>query len=73
MAVIAKDGLEAGNWIGMGVSLLVPFCFAMQTLTLRRYRAVDMTPAICVGGVMAFVDSGLAGYIFQGAAALMCR
>ena len=65
MTVIANDGLEAGNWIGMAVSLLVPFCFAMQTLTLRRYRAVDMTPAICVGGVMAFVGAGFAGYFFQ--------
>jgi drug/metabolite transporter, DME family len=65
MTVIAKDGLQSGNWIGMGVSLLVPFCFAMQTLTLRRYRAVDMTPAICVGGAIAFVGAGFAGYFFQ--------
>jgi drug/metabolite transporter, DME family len=65
MTVIAKDGLEAGNWLGMAVSLIVPFCFAMQTLTLRRYRAVDMTPAICIGGAMAFVGAGFAGYFFQ--------
>ena len=65
MAVIAKDGLEAGNWLGIAVSLLVPFCFAMQTLTLRRYRAVDMTPAICLGGAMAFFGAGFAGYFFQ--------
>jgi drug/metabolite transporter, DME family len=65
MTVIAKDGLESGNWIGIGVSLLVPFCFAMQTLTLRRYRAVDMTPAICVGGALAFLGAGGAGYFFQ--------
>jgi drug/metabolite transporter, DME family len=65
MTVIAKDGLDSGNWIGIAVSLLVPFCFAMQTLTLRRYRAVDMTPAICVGGVLAFLGAGFAGYFFQ--------
>jgi drug/metabolite transporter, DME family len=65
MAVIARDGLEAGNWLGIAVSLLVPFCFAMQTLTLRRYRAFDMTPAICVGGAMAFLGAGVAGYVFQ--------
>jgi drug/metabolite transporter, DME family len=65
MTVIAKDGLEAGNWLGIGVSLLVPFCFAMQTLTLRRYRAFDMTPAICVGGAMAFLGAGFCGYLFQ--------
>jgi drug/metabolite transporter, DME family len=65
MTVIAKDGLEAGNWLGIGVSLLVPFCFAMQTLTLRRYRAFDMTPAICVGGAMAFLGAGFFGFLFQ--------
>jgi drug/metabolite transporter, DME family len=65
MTVIAKDGLEAGHWLGMAVSLLVPFCFAMQTLTLRRYRAFDMTPAICVGGLIAFVGAGFAGLFFQ--------
>jgi drug/metabolite transporter, DME family len=65
MGVIAWDGLGAGNVAGILVSLLVPFCFAMQTLTLRRYRAIDMTPAICVGGAMAFVGAGFAGFFFQ--------
>jgi drug/metabolite transporter, DME family len=65
MGVIAWDGLEAGNTTGILVSLLVPICFAMQTLTLRRYRAVDMTPAICVGGIMAFLGAGFVGYMFQ--------
>lgn len=65
MGVIAWDGLESGNTKGILISLLVPFCFAMQTLTLRRYRSVDMTPAICVGGVMAFLGAGLAGFLFQ--------
>jgi drug/metabolite transporter, DME family len=65
MGVIAWDGLGSDNVVGILVSLLVPLCFAIQTLTLRRYRAVDMTPAICVGGVMAFFGAGLAGFFFQ--------
>jgi drug/metabolite transporter, DME family len=65
MAVIAWDGLGAGRVSGLLVSLLVPICFAFQTLTLRRYRAVDMTPAICVGGVIAFLGAGFSGYFFQ--------
>jgi drug/metabolite transporter, DME family len=65
MGVIAWDGLGAGNVVGILVSLLVPFCFAMQTLTLRRYRAIDMTPAICVGGAFAFFGAGFAGFFFQ--------
>lgn len=65
MGVIAWDSLGSGNVVGMAVSLLVPFSFAMQTLTLRRFRAVDMTPAICVGGIIAFLGAGSAGYLFQ--------
>jgi drug/metabolite transporter, DME family len=65
MGIIAWDGLEAGHIKGILVSLLVPMSFSVQTLTLRRYRAVDMTPAICVGGAMAFVGAGLAGFFFQ--------
>lgn len=65
MGVIAWNGLEAGNVIGILVSLLVPLSFAVQTLVLRRWRAVDMTPAICLGGVMAFFGAGAAGFLFQ--------
>jgi drug/metabolite transporter, DME family len=65
MGIIAQDGLQAGNWLGLAVSFLVPICFAMQTLTLRRYRAYDMTPGICVGGVLAFFGAGFVGYYFQ--------
>jgi drug/metabolite transporter, DME family len=65
MAVIAWDRLEAGHVVGILVSLLVPLSFAVQTLVLRRYRAFDMTPAICVGGVMAFFGAGAAGFLFQ--------
>lgn len=65
MGYIARDGLEAGNVTGILVSLLVPASFAVQTVTLRRYRAVDMTPAICVGGALAFFGAGFVGYFFQ--------
>ena len=65
MGVIGWNGLENGNSIGIAVSLLVPISFAIQTLTLRRYRRVDMTPAICLGGVMAFLGAGMAGFWFQ--------
>jgi drug/metabolite transporter, DME family len=65
MGVIAWNGLESGNAIGIAISLLVPISFAIQTLTLRRYRHVDMTPAICLGGLMAFLGAGFAGFWFQ--------
>lgn len=66
VAFIAWDGLSAGNITGILVSLLVPLSFAGQTVTLRRYRAFDMVPAICVGGFVTFFLSGTMGYVIGG-------
>jgi drug/metabolite transporter, DME family len=65
MGVIAWNGLEAGNALGIFVSLLVPACFAAQTLVLRRWRGVDMTPAIGFGGLLAFFGAGFAGFFVR--------
>lgn len=66
VGVIAWDGFTAGNIIGIVVSVLVPLSFAGQTVALRRYRAFDMVPAICVGGFVTFLIAGLLGYVFGG-------
>lgn len=63
MCVIAWEGLETGNLIGILVCLGVPICFAGQTLLLRKYRHVDMVPAICVGGVTTFFVAGFGGFL----------
>lgn len=62
VAVIAWGGLERGNIGGILLCLLVPMSFAGQTLALRRYRAFDMVPAICAGGFLTFIVTGLAGF-----------
>ena len=62
VGVIAWDGLEGGHAIGLLVSLGVPISFAIQTLALRRYRSVDMVPAICVGGFVTFFVAGILGF-----------
>lgn len=62
VGVIAWNSLEAGNLSGIIVSVMVPMTFAGQTLALRRYRGVDMTPAICVGGFLSFFAAGLLGF-----------
>lgn len=59
VGVIGWSGLEAGNLAGIAVCLLVPICFAGQTVTLRRFRDVDMVPAVCVGGFAIFLYAGL--------------
>jgi len=62
VAVIGWDGLTAGgSLIGLIIALGVPICFAGQTVMLRRYRAFDMMPAICVGGFATFIIAGLFG------------
>lgn len=66
VGVIAWDGITAGNLLGMVVCLLVPISFAGQTLALRRYRGIDMVPAICVGGFVTFIVAGVMGYVAGG-------
>ena len=61
VTVIAGPELMNGNINGMLLSLGYPISFAAQTLALRRYRAVDMTPALCVGGLFSFIVAGFAG------------
>jgi drug/metabolite transporter, DME family len=58
VAIIAWDGLEAGSWLGLAFAFCIPVTFAGQTLALRRYRDVDMIPAICVGGIASFLLAG---------------
>ena len=62
VAIIAWSKIEGGNAIGMIVSIMVPMTFAGQTLALRRYRGIDMTPAICVGGFLSFIAAGFLGF-----------
>lgn len=63
VGVIAWDGLETGrSTLGLLLSICVPMAFAGQTLALRRYRNVDMVPAICLGGIMSFFIAGFLGF-----------
>ncbi len=62
-AFIGYEGIETGNFLGILVSFGVPVTFAVQTLLLRRYRTIDLMPAICVGGFLAFLGCGIMGYL----------
>jgi DME family drug/metabolite transporter len=61
---IVREGLTADDWLGNLIALATAFAFAGQTVTLRRYRAFDMIPAIAVGGFACFAVAGLAGGFF---------
>jgi drug/metabolite transporter (DMT)-like permease len=65
VGIIAWHGLEAGNLVGIIVSVMVPMSFAGQTLALRRFRHVDMVPAICMGGFATFLAAGLLGFMTE--------
>ncbi len=64
MSVIAWNGFGQGTIMGIVLSFGVPLTFAGQTLMLRRYRAFDMMPSICLGGIISFVIAGGAGFLF---------
>lgn len=62
VCVIAWDRVGSGSLLGFILALGVPMAFAGQTLALRRYRNVDMVPAICLGGVFCFLIAGTLGF-----------
>ena len=63
VGIIAWHGLDGGRTAGLIVSIGVPVCFAGQTLALRRYRGIDMVPAICAGGFVTFLVAGALGFL----------
>jgi drug/metabolite transporter (DMT)-like permease len=55
VGVIVHGGLVGGHVTGNLVSLLVALSFTGQTLSLRRYRNVELMPAMAVGGIVVFL------------------
>ncbi len=53
--VIFRDELGVGDPVGNAVALATAVCFAGQTVAVRKYRSVDLVPAVCVGGVVVAV------------------
>jgi drug/metabolite transporter (DMT)-like permease len=53
--VIFRDELGVGDPVGNAVALATAVCFAGQTVVVRKYRAFDLVPAVCVGGIVVAV------------------
>jgi len=53
VAIMVVEGFALGGWIGNLAALAAAACQAAYTVALRRGRAVDMTPALCWGSVVA--------------------
>jgi len=64
--VVFGTDFTQGSALGNALSLVVAFCFAAQTVWLRRYRDIDLVPAVCLGGIVVF----LAVAIFHGGLAV---
>jgi drug/metabolite transporter, DME family len=50
--VIFRDELGVGDPVGNAVALATAVSFAGQTVVVRKYRAFDLVPAVCVGGIL---------------------
>lgn len=66
---------SVGSLLGVVVSLGYAFCFAGQSVSLRRYSALRMEPAMVLGGLAVFVvvlaTTGLAPVAPSATAALL--
>ena len=54
IVAFGESGTSLTGLLGSLVALLVAFCFAGQSVTLRRYRSVEMAPSLIVGGFGIF-------------------
>ena len=57
--VVFGTDFTKGSALGNALSLVVAFCFAAQTVWLRRYRDMDLVPAVCLGGAVVFLSVAL--------------
>src|SRR5262249_20085299 len=62
--VIFGDQIGAGDQFGNIVALFVAFTFAGQTVSLRKFRSLEVLPAVCLGGLMVCAAMPLFGSLF---------
>lgn len=53
VAVMVVEGLSGGGLFGNLMALVMTLTFAAVVVVLRRGRAVDMLPTVCLGGIVA--------------------
>ena len=62
--VIFRDQIGGGDQLGNIIALVVAFSFAGQTVVLRKYRSMELLPAMCLGGVMVCAAMPILGSEF---------
>ena len=59
VGVMTLDALGESRLFGSVISLVMVSAYAVFVITLRRHKAVDMLPSVCVGGVLLFIFAGI--------------
>ena len=57
VAFIFGDGLTLGSISGNLLALACCFCYSATLVAMRKGRALDMIPAVCLAGVVAMIVS----------------
>ncbi|MEO9874902.1 MAG: DMT family transporter [Anderseniella sp.] len=57
IVVMVSGGIGAGSLYGNMMGLLTAFCFSCYTIIVRRYRGIEMLPALMVSGCIIIVIS----------------
>jgi drug/metabolite transporter (DMT)-like permease len=55
VALMVSDSAAHGSLVGDAIAFITAFCFAVAAVTIRRHRAVRMTPAVGLGAFIAAV------------------
>ena len=57
IAIMVAGGLARGTLTGNLLALICCLCFAVALVSMRRGKAVDMLPAVCLAGVLVALVS----------------
>ena len=55
VALMVSDSAGRGALLGDAIAFITAFCFALASVTIRRHRAVRMTPAVGLGAAIAAI------------------
>ena len=67
IGLMVGDGLVSGTLLGNALALGACLCYAAALVAMRKGRAVDMIPAVCLAGLLAAAVAALAALTAPGA------
>ncbi len=61
VGITISDQEASGDFVGIGLSLVIMIAFALATVLVRRFAHVRMTPATCLSSLWLFAIGGTLG------------